>query len=157
MNTPVKFEVAKLLKEKSWTNPTLHYYFEDDVFVQNELRCINGMDYGSEYTVEFSQLMENWNDDYLTKKNGDRCFGCSKDKGYFETFSAPTIAEVVVWLYEKHGIYIWVEQCENSNKFQWFNRYDTSSGKCKDYDEKFYTLPTEAYEAAIEYTLTKLL
>ncbi len=51
---------------------------------------------------EYSELINNWNDNFTTKKNGDRCFGCDKSKGYFETFSAPTIAEVVMWCFNKY-------------------------------------------------------
>ena len=108
MTQPVNFEIAKLLKEKSWSKPTLNFYFEDGESKENVLSQTTGMDYGSEFETEFSELIENWNDKWLTKKNGDRCFGCKKSKGYLETFSAPTIADVVMWLYEKHGIFVTV-------------------------------------------------
>lgn len=70
--------------------------------------------------------------------------------------SAPTIAEVVMWLYEKHNIWIWVEQEDTTNQFQWFCRYE-NKGSCKDYDDKFYKTPTEVYLSAIEYTLNNLI
>ena len=64
--------------------------------------------------------------------------------------SAPTIAEVVMWLYEKHGIWIWVEKNTNNLFTAWvktnipYTMPDTNS-------------PTEAYEAAIEYVLLNLI
>ena len=68
----------------------------------------------------------------------------------------PTIAEVVMELYEKFGIWIWVEQFDTSNEFEWVCRYE-NEGDCKDYDEILYKSPKEAYEAAIKYCLTDII
>ena len=58
----------------------------------------------------------------------------------------PTIAEVVMWLYEKHGI--WIGLTHQHNKFFWsFGSYQTQE----------FNSPTEAYEAAIIYTLKNLI
>ena len=69
-------------------------------------------------------------------------------------WSAPTIAEVVMWLYEKHDIWIWVERCSTQ-----FRPYAEEIG-----DERFgkweghkYNSPTEAYEAAITFIVEKHL
>ena len=61
--------------------------------------------------------------------------------------SAPTIAEVVMWLYEKHGDWISVVK---------FEKYSSCTFRhnCL---FKEYNSPTEAYEAAIEYTLKNLI
>ena len=146
MTEPVSFKLAKLIKEKGFDKETLSYYFEDGEFKQNQIRDTYGY-YGEEYTVEYSELLENWNDKGLTKKSGDRCFGCNKSGGYFETFSAPTIAEVVMWLYKKHGF--------------WINVYQNSEGSLNfevdSYGGFLYKSPKEAYETAIEYTLNKLI
>lgn len=104
----ISFETAKLLKEKDWKIPTLNLYFEDGELKENVLSQTTGMDYGSEFEIEFSEFLENWNDKWLTKKNGDRCFGCSKSKGYLETFSAPTQSLLQRWLREVHNIHILV-------------------------------------------------
>lgn len=172
MNTPVKFQLAKLLKEKGWNKPELNFYFEDGTFSENVFRDSVGMDYGSQFEVGFSELIENWNDKWLTKKNGDRCFGCDKSRGYFETFSAPTIAEVVMWLYEKHGI--WIDVYYNSKYKSWDYEYTNINWSQEEVDKKLeedihnlldnifnakikYNSPTEAYEAAIEFTLKNLI
>lgn len=149
MNKPVNFEISKLLKEKGWNKETLCHYFEDGVFRQNELRDTVGMDYGSDYIVEFSELINNWNDSFLMKKNGDRCFGCNKNQGYFETFSAPTIAEVIMWIYEKHGIWIWVESSMTAFTDNKSHSSYNSLGQ--------FNSPREAYLSAIEYTLKNLI
>ena len=67
------------------------------------------------------------------------------------TYSAPTIAEVIDWLYEKHGIWISVLQHTKNSEGKYFEAFVNSmtfSG---------YNSPTEAYEAAIEYCLNKLI
>lgn len=161
MNTPVTFEIAKLLKEKDWATPTLNFYFEDGQIKENDLQNTVGMDYGSEFTVEFSELIENWNDKWLTKKNGGRCFGCSKSKGYFETFSAPTIAEAVMWLYEKHRIWCYTYTSGTyTNGKLWYPCIQYSSlGDMAVLSGKIglSNSPIEAYEKAIEYTLKNLI
>ena len=67
---------------------------------------------------------------------------------------APTISDVVMWIYEKYGIWINVERYSTL-----FRCYAEEIG-----DERFgkweghkYKSPTEAYEVAIEYTLTHLI
>lgn len=67
---------------------------------------------------------------------------------------APTIAEVVMWLYEKHGI--WIQAMiyrRNPNDFIGGVYY----GQLENYFTKPYNTPTEAYEAAIEYVLNNLI
>lgn len=83
-------------------------------------------------------------------------------KGWID---APTIAEVVMWLYEKHGIWISVDiDGENFDIF-YFLVYRNHEERVKEYIKKFndenyntnYKTPAEAYEAAFEYTLKKLI
>jgi hypothetical protein len=72
--------------------------------------------------------------------------------------SAPTIAEVVMWLYEKHEIWIGVI-CDVGNDLLFtFKIYSTKIGEERCIvNGNMYESPTEAYEAAIEYTLKNLL
>ena len=119
MNTPVSFELAKLLKEKKFNEKTSQAYVYRGIEHQS-----------SSYKGRLTQ-----------------------DKLLCD-IPAPTIAEVVMWLYEKHGIWIYVERYSTL-----FRCYAEEIG-----DERFgkweghkYESPTEAYEAAIEYTLTKLI
>lgn len=90
----------------------------------------------------------------------------------FAQYSAPTIAEVVMWIYEKHGIWIIVETLGDKNDYPKFNykvisltdlnsdakwllnRFNISYEELID---KSYNNPIEAYEAAIKYCLTKLI
>jgi hypothetical protein len=78
-----------------------------------------------------------------------------KHKGFVVV---PTIAEVVMWLYEKHGIWIEVHRWTNQpvddeiweECFQAFTNGDAM-------DVATFKSPTEAYEAAIRYCLEKII
>ena len=72
------------------------------------------------------------------------------------TYVDITIAEVIDWLYEKHGIWIMVKPYNDKELSQtlWENNIIDISDDYNDYsDYTFYHLPAEAYEAAIKYTL----
>ena len=79
--------------------------------------------------------------------------------------SAPTIAEVVMWLYEKHGIWITVYTMDkwsaNGNDREQLFDYSLKQMKLGLIDipkkpEEFNS-PTEAYEKAIKYALNNLV
>jgi hypothetical protein len=71
--------------------------------------------------------------------------------------SAPTIAEVVMWLYEKHGI--WTVVNVNIMGSWYFEHFDLKEKRNAEFKptDTHYNSPTEAYEAAIEYTLNNLI
>lgn len=78
------------------------------------------------YRVEHSLAEQRWNEGDLT---------------YVDI----TIAEIVMWLYEKHDIWISVNSIDDSTIFRHcFSNIDFNS-------------PTEAYEVAIVYTLNNLI
>lgn len=147
----VSYEVAKLLKEKGFDKGTIHYYFEDGVFIQNSIRDSVGMDYGKDIEYELDEFYENWNDKFVTKKNGDRCFGCPKERGYFETYSAPTLHEVVEWLRVNHGIWISVYRQRHPED----KHYGYVIKQPNEIETKFWGFksPKEAYLEAIEKAL----
>jgi len=133
MNTPVKFEVAKSLKEKGFGKQSNKYYVQvfKDTF----------------------------------KLTHHRMWEMDEESGFQNTshYPAPTIAEVVMWLYEKHGIWISVTCNTIANgisKFHFSVTFIKDLADERNYDgnnKPKYGSPTEAYEAAIEYTLTKLI
>ena len=111
MNTPVSFELAKLLKEKG-------YPFE---------------------FITVGELKE-------------------------VPLNIPTIAEVVMWLYEKHGIWIVVNPHKGKNNLgEFFMEFDPEvwsfTNECVFHNTEllYFNSPTEAYEAAIKYCLTNLI
>lgn len=67
------------------------------------------------------------------------------------------IMQVIMWLYEKHGI--WVQVFILNKTFAWkFIEIEKQVSWCLfSQQDKGYNSPTEAYEAAIEYVLTKLI
>lgn len=78
-------------------------------------------------------------------------------------FSAPTIAEVVMWLYEKHGIWITVYTMDkwlpNGNDREQLFDYSLKQMKLGLIDipkkPEEFSSPAEAYEVAIEYCLNQ--
>lgn len=87
--------------------------------------------------------------------------GSIRHKAY--RINTPTIAEVVMWLYEKHGVWITVNWYNyNNNSIFWSYTIEkiVSYPKPIDYTPKKTTNcsePIAAYEAAIEYTLNNLI
>jgi len=138
MNKPVSFELAKLLKEKEYQEK-----------VNTKFGYCDGVEIDVFNTI-FSDTYENFNLEFSERQKFINKNGIDE----LEEFSAPTIADVVMWLYEKHEIWINVERYSTL-----FRCYAEEIG-----DERFgkweghkYESPTEAYEVAIKYTLNYLL
>ena len=132
MNTPVSFELAKLLKEKGFDTPCINYYTLSNEFTPKDY------------------LFTGKADNYNNVKNS-----VHNNNG---TISAPTIAEVVMWLYEKHRIWVVVDNLID-NKF-YFSHRDTKTNNYASRsgcNEEGYESPTEAYEAGIRYVLSNLI
>ena len=79
-------------------------------------------------------------------------------------YAAPTISEVVMWLYEKHGIWIVVNPHKGKNNLgEFFMEFDPEvwsfTNECVFHNTEllYFNSPTEAYEAAIKYCLTNLI
>ena len=68
------------------------------------------------------------------------------------------ISDVVMWLYEKYGV--WITPLPiTKNKWYWeilYDYVDEGGWVCRN-DSNEHTSPTEAYLAAIEYVLKKLI
>lgn len=120
MNTSINFEIAKLLKEKGFDEPTLNWYHKD--------------------TKKFNI--------------NDLMFSMNK---ITDNYSAPTIADVIMWLYEKYGIWIVVNiAIDNLWYFELYNLKDKRNAEIP-IQESFYTTPSEAYQEAINYTFKNLI
>ena len=130
MNTPVDFSTAKLLKEKGFDE-----------------YCKLCVEEGDERPLPF-------NAGNTLHKNSLHPY-----------YSTPTIAEVVMWLYEKYGIWIQGPFPYNDGKWEWvifllkepLNGTDGYKNIMSLHHHPYkFNSPTEAYEAAIEYTLKTL-
>ena len=125
MNTPVSFEIAKLLKEKGFDLPCNNYTSQrDGDYFSNEKQTISYKNYN-----EITNI-----------------------------YSRPTIAEVVMWLYEKHGIWISVDIILNLYFKYNINKSDGSYIEdLSPYIVERFKNPTEAYSQAVEYVLKNLI
>jgi hypothetical protein len=156
MNTQVSFPLAVLLKEKgfSWKTGDIDDYDEGrhGYFKHNKGRIA---------PLSYFHFDTNHNGVQWTNLN----------------IPAPTIGEVVIWLYEKHGIWISVETCIIGSD-EWDYGYkivylpkefenakrraahlvikESFQEQIGSYSGAWHS-PTEAYEAAIEYTLKNLI
>ena len=151
----IEFETAKLAKEKGFEEYCHSYYFEDSTFKEFILTGTNGY-YGEEYEFELEEFTKNWNDKWLTKKNGDRCFGCKKKNIYFETFSAPTQSLLQKWLREKHNLDVIPIRIRNSSIYYSDIQYPSKPyySQCSQYTEE----QTDAdYNNTLIYSFEKTL
>jgi hypothetical protein len=133
MNTPIDFENAKLLKEKGFDIPVTHNYGK-----KGELGHI--IDLGLDFEDVDNNRKENFN----------------RFVGTYRQVSAPTIADVVMWLYEKHGMWIYVFKDYDLPKFNYAIQRPNVYSILTHLDNTFIS-STDAYNDGIKYTLEKLL
>ena len=134
LSAPVSFKLAKLLKRKKYKNTTpnklrRNYY--------NYLGILNGD--MTEYITA-----------YIAKNK--------KDIRRFTTIDAPTIGEVVDWLFEEH--LLWISVDYNPENGQYFYCIRRKLYRLKLNNKTIYynhDSLIELYEAAITYCLNKLI
>jgi hypothetical protein len=141
MNKPITFEIAKLLKDKGI-----------------DIQCWNF------YTKPNSKMfgIDEHYRNYPIKNTSKKLYTVGEHAvlNFKNLFYAPTIAEVVMWIYEKHGIWISVTKDITVNwANNYFNYYILSPNKTtgSNIGGTQPNTPTEAYLAAIEYTLNNLI
>lgn len=119
-------------------------------------------------SFKLAKLLKEKGYDEWTKtwhQRGEGISGCVEGKGDFYNrkgdvyTSAPTIAEVVMWLHEKHDVWIMVTKNHYETLVRWdfYVNNDYFNNKHPNQDLMGYYSPTDAYEAAIEYTINKLI
>lgn len=67
----------------------------------------------------------------------------------------PTIAEVLMWLHDTHEIWIYLIPAEDNKKV--FKPFFRGENIISQHLTNFFESPKQAYEAAIEYCLIKLI
>lgn len=136
MNKPVDFYTAKLLKEKGFKEPVVKCYatFKENIVIH------------SIYNSEIPEDMNGTRHEIIPNVYPNPPY-----------YSAPTIAQVIMWLYEKHGIWIIATPVGISTTwcFSMFN-VDPEKGRII-FESPSCNSPTEAYEAAIKHTLKNLI
>ena len=129
----VNFEIAKLLKEKECVIKPL--------VLKNETDYVEGYEWDCEDENDTVKITEFQFEDHVC---------------YFR-YLKPTIAEVVMWLYEKHGIWIGVDKSAGFDWWKFNIRILKDVGYAYGEFGSDYNSPTEAYSAGIEYTLKNLI
>lgn len=150
MNKIVGFELAKMLKEKGFDEPCLFFYSAMEGQEGLLLPVADSLD----SIVEFMKNKKT----FFDKPSIDLRINKTLCNSYAEkTLTAPTIAEVVMWLYEKHNYWITVDVDAINN---WIFEITNTAHMRNSYvptptlDSK---TPDGAYVAAIYYCLTKLI
>lgn len=109
MNTPVNFEIGKLLRDN-----------KQNISSSKLMYASNGK------LTDAINIFDDW-------------------------FFAPTIAEVLMWFYEKHGIWI---SCDATVNLWYYSISIPETGKMIIFtSEKSFKSPTQAYLEAIKYIL----
>jgi hypothetical protein len=133
MNTAVSFELAQLLKEK-----------EFDLKVRSSF-CGGKLHFDTNAKGNYNDI--NWIRSWRNSPIDD-------------VISAPTISEVVMWLYEKYGIWIVCSQALDTEmatvNLYWF-WVAVQEGEEIAYQYFDFKSPTEAYKAGIQHTLNNLI
>lgn len=142
MNTEVNYEIAKLLKDKGFKGSTHANWW----ILQKD----HHENYKKRLPVDESKV-------FFTKNSYDLDLKIQIDEerehNVFHVLSAPAIAEVVMWLYENHGIWIsTLPYYKGKFKYVIINE-SNRSGR----ERPGFNSPTEAYEAAIKHTLENLI
>ena len=117
-------------------------------------------------SFEIKQLLydKGWRYELGVDETGNRVEHSLAEQRWNEgdlTYIDITIAEIVMWLYEKHGIWIGINK---DTSVKWANDYFNFHIQGKNGESAFSDVggtqpnsPTEAYEAAIKYTLKNLI
>ena len=146
MNKEVNYEISKLLKDKGFKGSTHANWWI--------LHKDHHENYKKRLPVDESKV-------FFAKNSYDLDLKIQIDEerehNVFHVLSAPTISEVVMWLYEEHGI--WTVVNVNIMGSWYFEHFDLKEKRNAEFKptDTHYDSPTEAYEAAIEYTLKNLL
>ena len=148
MNTTVNFELAKLLKERGYDQDGFNIAW------YNELGRMNGRTDINKDGRTFSEVYPNEESFYGSAIKPEH-----KKEFKIESFTAPTIADVIMWIYEKHNIWVVVNvgKPHNCGIMMYANVIKFGlHHKCK-YKTILYNTPLEAYSDAIQYVLKDLL
>lgn len=128
MNTIVNFDLAKPLKGKGFNEPCNDAYNSRGCkYSDGWCEYIDDNDIGVPFRS--SELKEN-------------------------DVAAPTIADVVMWFYKEHEIWIGVNQYARTGFYSMTTGNTTDGQPIRSH---IYDTPSEAYETAIKYVLNNLL
>lgn len=146
MNKPVNLEIAKLLFDKKYSKPTeANWWILTKDHSDNYMNGLPVDESKIFFAKDSHELESKIHIDENTEHN------------VFHYLVAPTIAEVVMWLYENHGIWICVDKAEDFNWWKFGIRKLNDIGYERIGFGSDFNTPSEAYEAAITHTLKNLI
>jgi hypothetical protein len=140
MNTPINFELAKLLKEKGFNLTT------------NKMYCKSIPMFEHQHNVKFhdGNKHECCNEPYDWNS-------VKSQVGSTTYYSAPTIADVIMWLYENYNQWVVVKTYLGQWQFELHKAPNPLSSTTPIHSAALHKTPTAAYEEAIQYVLTNLI
>ena len=151
MTDNVNSTICKILKEKGFGKIKYHRVFT------NSKNSIENISFDTLEECDIAYL----NNKYKTKN--DTVIGYPTRTESFLEFYVPTIAEVIMWLYKNYKIWIIsipTATCHFAYKIidiQCDSSKEIERPPYKDVSAYDYESPIQAYEAAIEYALQKLI
>ena len=150
LNKTVDFSTAKLLKEKGF-GLNNEDYIQLPRFYE---KCGNYIEYNVHVIKKYNSPPNHLGADTIEDFEANLTM---VDNSLDSIYLAPTISEVVMWLYEKHGIWLVINiTITNKWYFELFNLKGKRNAEIETIG-KYFNSPMEAYKAAITYTLNNLL
>lgn len=148
MNTQVSTKIVKLLKEKGFD---LNYKIKYACFSRNPDATKFCREYPNKLSDDSFYVDESYD-------NEGSVYSCYITLNEFENI--PTIADVVMWLYEKYDI--WIQPYRSSDDgdgYPYFWCEINNKGKIIESTHfgGWFKAPKEAYEAAFEHCLTEVI
>ncbi len=149
MNRPVTFEIAVLLNEKGFNEECKYFYYLND----------------KELSYHIGYIGDVWKNSEI--KNG---LPYIKQKYLSPCISAPTIPEVIMWLYNNYDIWVEINRLPNIDKFAFITK-PINFKKPKEYktykeyyeavrhfiSKVYFESPGEAYLEGIKHALKILI
>lgn len=159
MNKRVNFSVAKLLKENGFDKECKYFYDKygnvKDLTPYEDYKDLYSYDGIIEhyFSGEYDWNSLDVNEGMVVLKNSyenyDEYINC--------TCSAPTIADAVMWIYDKYKIWISVDMVFTNYEAEFWYCLRQSRDDDFDIDSKEYITIEEAYSAGITKVLKKKL
>lgn len=147
MTTPIKYETAKLLKEKGFDISVSDCYFKSKEFGENYSVITQ---YQIQYIDDIGDCL------IIPYNSGDETLYLDKINfnSWSTSYSAPTIAEVVMWIFKEYNIWIYAMPLKSGNV-----GFSIWNSKTDEYElERVeYKSIQEAYEAGITCFLTEII
>ena len=151
MNTPISYELAKLLKAKGFGLSKDDYiqlprfYESDGNYVENHLTV----------SKKYNPTLDTMSYLGADTINNFEARIAMMDNSLDNIYLAPTIAEVLMWCFEKHGIWISVLYQRHSENKHWkYNIRQLNGIETVLWEHKTIE---EAYESAIEFVLKEVI